>query len=110
MEIWLKWVHMARYGLVLRLDGALWLTIVFKPLLTPKGAIKDSKKLQKSLKVRAKPAKPSLNGLVILSSSQTSNISFQLHTAMSCEPGHFSSVKGTPILNWDKASTAKPRT
>ena len=40
MEIWLKWVHMARYELILRLDGALWLTIILKALLTPKGAIK----------------------------------------------------------------------
>ena len=40
MEFDLKWVHMARYELILRLDGALWLTIIFKPLLTPKRAIK----------------------------------------------------------------------
>ena len=56
MKIALKWVHMARYELILRLDGALWLRIIFKPLLTPKGAIKI-KKSPKSLKVRAKPAK-----------------------------------------------------
>ena len=37
MEFDLKWVHMARYELILRLDGALWLRIIFKPLLTPKG-------------------------------------------------------------------------
>ena len=36
MEIGLKWVHMARYGVILRLDGALWLRIIFKPLLTQK--------------------------------------------------------------------------
>ena len=36
MEIDLKWVHMARYELILRLDEALWLRIIFKPLLTPK--------------------------------------------------------------------------
>ena len=30
MEIYLKWVHMARYELILRLDRALWLTIIFK--------------------------------------------------------------------------------
>ena len=35
MEFGLKWVHMGRYELILRLDGALWLTIIFKPLLTP---------------------------------------------------------------------------
>ena len=57
MEFDLKWVHMARYELILRLEGALWLTIIFKPLLTPKGAIKNQKKSEKSLKVRAKPAK-----------------------------------------------------
>ena len=39
MEFCFKWVHMARYELILRLDGALWLTIIFKPLLTPKRAI-----------------------------------------------------------------------
>ena len=39
MKFGLKWVHMARYELILRLVGALWLTIIFKPLLTPKRAI-----------------------------------------------------------------------
>ena len=39
MKIGLKWVRMGRYGLILRLDGALWLTIIFKPLLTQKRAI-----------------------------------------------------------------------
>ena len=38
MEFCLKWVHMAKNELILRLDGALWLTTVFKPLLTPKRA------------------------------------------------------------------------
>ena len=38
MKFGLKWVHMARYELILRLEGALWLTIIFKPPLTPKGA------------------------------------------------------------------------
>ena len=56
MKIGLKWVHMARYGLILRLDGALWLRIVLKPLLTPKEDIKSIKN-KKSLKVCAKPAK-----------------------------------------------------
>ena len=46
MEFVLKWVHMARYELILRLDGALRLRIIFKPLLTPKGAIKTKKKYQ----------------------------------------------------------------
>ena len=39
MKIDLKLVHMARYELILKLDGALWLTIILKPLLTPKGAM-----------------------------------------------------------------------
>ena len=39
MKIALKWVHMARYGVIFKLDGALWLTIIFKPLLTPKRAV-----------------------------------------------------------------------
>jgi len=39
MKFCLKWVHMARYELILRLDGALWPRIIFKPLLTPKRAI-----------------------------------------------------------------------
>ena len=43
IEFDLKWVHMARYELILRLGGALWLRIIFKPLLTPKGAIKSKK-------------------------------------------------------------------
>ena len=43
MKFGLKWVHMARYELILRLDGALWLTIIFRPLLTPKSAIKIQK-------------------------------------------------------------------
>ena len=43
MKFGLKWVHMARYELILRLDGALWLRIIFKPLLTQKRAIKIQK-------------------------------------------------------------------
>ena len=43
MEFDLKWVHMARYELILSLEGALWLRIISKPLLTPKMAMKDSK-------------------------------------------------------------------
>ena len=31
---------MARYGLILKLDGALWLTIICKPLLTHQKAMK----------------------------------------------------------------------
>ena len=43
MTFGLKWVHMARYEFILRLDGALWLRIIFKPLLTPKWPIKIQK-------------------------------------------------------------------
>ena len=39
MKFCLKWVHMARYELILRLDGALWHTIISKPLSTPKKAM-----------------------------------------------------------------------
>ena len=35
-EFDMKWFHMARYELILRLDGALWLRIISKPLLTKK--------------------------------------------------------------------------
>ena len=43
MEFYLKWVHMARYELILKLDGALWHTIIFKTPLTPKRALKIQK-------------------------------------------------------------------
>ena len=43
MKFDLKWVHMARYELILRQDGAIWLMIILKPLLAPKGAIQDPK-------------------------------------------------------------------
>ena len=40
----LKWVHnMARYQLILRLDGALWLTIISEAPLTPKGVMEGPK-------------------------------------------------------------------
>ena len=48
VELGLKCVHMARYELKLKLDGALWLRIIFKPLLTPKGAIKIKKNPKQS--------------------------------------------------------------
>ena len=47
MKFGLKWLHMARYELILRLDGALWLRIIFKPLLTPKMTPKNQKMTQK---------------------------------------------------------------
>ena len=43
MEFGPKWVHMARYELILKLDGALWLRIILKPLLTQKWLIKIKK-------------------------------------------------------------------
>ena len=43
MEFDLKWVHIDRYEVILRLDGALWLTIISKPLLTQKWFIKIQK-------------------------------------------------------------------
>ena len=49
MKIGLKWVHMARYGLILRLERALWLPIILKPLLTPKRAM-ESSKIRKKVK------------------------------------------------------------
>ena len=39
LEIYPKWFHMARYELILKLDGALWLRIISKPLLAPKRAM-----------------------------------------------------------------------
>ena len=42
-EFDLKWVHMARYELILRLDGALGLRIISEPLLTSKKAMKSLK-------------------------------------------------------------------
>ena len=43
MKFGLKWVHMAQYELIIRLDGARWLWIIFKPLLTQKWPIKIQK-------------------------------------------------------------------
>ena len=40
-EFDLKRVHMARYALILRQDEAIWIWIIFKPLLTPQKAVKD---------------------------------------------------------------------
>ena len=52
MNFCLKWVHMARYELILKLDGALWLRIISKPLLTPKTAM-EGPKIQKESKIDA---------------------------------------------------------
>ena len=43
MEPDLRVVHMAWYELILRLDGAPWLRIICKPLLTPKLSINIEK-------------------------------------------------------------------
>ena len=50
MKFGLKWVHMARYELILRLLGALWLRIISKPLLTQKWLIRIQKIIEKSKK------------------------------------------------------------
>ena len=47
MKFGLKWVHMDRYELILRLVRALWLRIIVKPLLTPKRVIKIQKEPKK---------------------------------------------------------------
>ena len=43
MEFDLKWVQTARYELILKLDGALWLRIISGPLLTQKWLMKIPK-------------------------------------------------------------------
>ena len=48
---------MARYELILKLDGALWPRIILKLLLTPKGAIEDPTNPKKVLK--SAPNQPS---------------------------------------------------
>ena len=45
LDFGLKWVHMVRYELILRLDGALWPPITSGPLLTQQW--QQSKKMQK---------------------------------------------------------------
>ena len=52
MEFDLKWVHMARYELILRLDGALWLRIISGPLLTQEWSIKIQKIRHQKLKIQ----------------------------------------------------------
>ena len=47
MEFDLKWVHMARYELILRQDGAIWLRIISKPLPTLKTLLERQQKYQK---------------------------------------------------------------
>ena len=43
MEFDLKWVHMARYALILKQDEAIWLRIISEHILTPKRAVQDQK-------------------------------------------------------------------
>ena len=63
IEFGLKWVHMARYELILRLDGALWLTIISKTPLTPRRAIKIQNRQKTSffLQGRTPPRKEMVN-------------------------------------------------
>ena len=42
----MEWVHVVRYESILRLDGAIWLMIIFQPLLTPK-RLMDGPKIPK---------------------------------------------------------------
>ena len=41
---------MVRYELILRLDGAPWLTIIFKPLLTQKKVYKNPEMIPKDVR------------------------------------------------------------
>ena len=50
MECCLKWVHMARYELILRLDGALWLPIISKTPLVSRKAMEGQKNPKESRK------------------------------------------------------------
>ena len=45
MEFDLKWVHMARYELIFRLEGALWHTIIFKARTFQKNVFPTNKDL-----------------------------------------------------------------
>ena len=76
-EFDLKWVHMARYGLILRQHRAIWLRIISKPLLTPKGVIKDNK-TQTKIKVCAASAKAFKAQVLNLLFSTTSRQCHQL--------------------------------
>ena len=54
MEFGLKWIYMARYELILRLDGALWLRIIFKTPPDPQkghGIIKILKQVKNILEL-----------------------------------------------------------
>ena len=50
MEFDLKWVHMARQELILRLDGALWLRIIFSTPPDPKKVYTSQKNAQQYVK------------------------------------------------------------
>ena len=43
MQLGLKWVLMARYELILRLDGALWRVIISEPHPTQKSVMEEAK-------------------------------------------------------------------
>ena len=51
MEFDLKWVHMVRYELALRLDGAQWLTIISKSPMSPRKAMEGAKNPKESKQV-----------------------------------------------------------
>ena len=56
IEFALKWVQMAGYEFILRLDGALWLMIISGPLLTQKWPMKmGGKKVLKSVPNQPRP-------------------------------------------------------
>ena len=58
IEFDLKWVHMARYELILRLDRAQWLRIISKTPLTPRKAMEGPKNPKESLKCVCKGQDP----------------------------------------------------
>jgi len=49
MQFDLKWVHMARYELILKLDGAPWLRIIFTPPPDPKKGYTNPKMTPKRM-------------------------------------------------------------
>ena len=57
MKIGLKWVHMSRYGLIIKTGKSPMAQDHFQTPPDPERGYKNTKKSQKSLKVRAKPAK-----------------------------------------------------
>ena len=83
MEFGLKWVHMARYELILRLDGALWIRIISKRLVPLQRAVKDQ---YLPTKERAKEKGKEKNELI-----SKHKIIKKINRKLSifCSPGHF---------------------